>query len=156
VTLFTIAVILVAGIVFLAVEFFLVPGFSLPGILGIVTLTYGIYLSYAEYGAAASLLTVLGCFTAALVLFRAALQSKTLRRFSLTHTQRGGIAAEDYSGLLRKTGVALTDLRPSGTAEIDRHRYSVVTDGTYIEEHTDIVVTAVEGSRILVSPYQRG
>lgn len=154
-TLILAAAILI-GLIFLTVEFFLVPGFSIPGVIGILAIGYGVYLSYVEYGFLGSLLTVLGSILVIALLIRGAVRSRAMRTFSLGHTQEGGTAADDYSPLLGKTGVALSTLRPSGTAEIEQNRYSVVTDGEYIEENTEIVVEAVEGSRIQVTVHQRG
>jgi membrane-bound serine protease (ClpP class) len=49
-----------------------------------------------------------------------------------------------------RTGTALTDLRPSGTARIDGARLSVVTAGEYIEQDSPVIVVQHEGSRIVV------
>ena len=149
----TIAAIIFLGIIFLAIEFFLVPGFSVPGVLGIIALGFGIYLSYMKYGFLGSLLSILISVLVTALLVRAAVKSKAMRTFGLEQTQKGGVASDDYSHLLGKTGKAITDLRPSGTAEIEQNRYSVVTDGEYIDENSDIIVAAVEGSRIQVTTH---
>jgi membrane-bound serine protease (ClpP class) len=47
-------------------------------------------------------------------------------------------------------GVAVTTLRPSGTALIDGRRHSVVTTGEMIEPQAQIEVARVEGTRIVV------
>jgi membrane-bound serine protease (ClpP class) len=52
--------------------------------------------------------------------------------------------------LLNGTGVALSQLRPSGTATINGQRVDVVTEGGLIERGTAIKVVAVEGARIVV------
>ena len=52
--------------------------------------------------------------------------------------------------LVNRTGLALTQLRPSGTAEIDGQRMSVVTNGEMIEKDAKVRVVQVEGSRVVV------
>jgi membrane-bound serine protease (ClpP class) len=52
--------------------------------------------------------------------------------------------------LLNGTGTALTQLRPSGTANINGQRVDVVTEGDLIERGAKIKVVAVEGARIVV------
>jgi membrane-bound serine protease (ClpP class) len=47
-------------------------------------------------------------------------------------------------------GVSETDLRPSGLARIRDHKVDVVTDGEYVARGTPIVVTAIEGHRVVV------
>ena len=56
--------------------------------------------------------------------------------------------------LVGKNGLALTTLRPSGRATIEGRVYSVETEGTYVEEGAALAVTAVQGSRIVVTPVQ--
>lgn len=55
-----------------------------------------------------------------------------------------------YQQLLGSEGKAITDLRPSGTASINGKRYDVVSNGEYISKDTVIIVTAVNGNRIVV------
>jgi membrane-bound ClpP family serine protease len=52
--------------------------------------------------------------------------------------------------LLHRTGVAITLLRPSGTAFINGKRVDVVTEGALIDQGASIKVVAVEGMRVVV------
>ena len=49
-----------------------------------------------------------------------------------------------------RRGIALTPLRPAGTAEIDDKRISVVAEGEFIPARSPIFVLAVDGPRIVV------
>jgi membrane-bound serine protease (ClpP class) len=51
---------------------------------------------------------------------------------------------------LGRTGTALSPLRPAGIAEIDGARVDVVSDGGFIDAGTPILVTRVDGNRIVV------
>ena len=59
-------------------------------------------------------------------------------------------APGEYESLLGKEGIALTLLRPAGTANIDGEKVSVVTEGDFIEQNSRIRVTKIEGYRIVV------
>ncbi len=61
-----------------------------------------------------------------------------------------GITDENLSHLEGKTGITITQLRPSGIAEIDGQRYSVVAEAEMINQGYDIVVLKVEGNNIIV------
>lgn len=63
-----------------------------------------------------------------------------------------GRAVPDFQDLAGRHGRALTDLRPSGKADIDGRRVSVVAIGRLIPQGTDLVVVDVEGSEIRVRP----
>jgi membrane-bound ClpP family serine protease len=58
-----------------------------------------------------------------------------------------GVAKPD---LLDRTGVAITQLRPSGAAFINGKRTDVITEGRLIDQGASIRVVAVEGLRVVV------
>lgn len=61
-----------------------------------------------------------------------------------------GVSDRDFSLLQAKQGVAVTDLRPSGIAEIDDERYSVVAQCEVIPKGTAVEVIKIEGNSIVV------
>ncbi len=71
----------------------------------------------------------------------------------LTDEQRneeGYVSHEARVDLIGKCGVAITVLRPAGTALIDDERVDVVTEGEYIERHRPIEVVDVDGLKVVV------
>ena len=62
----------------------------------------------------------------------------------------GYTGGSDYSSLLGKQGLALTTLRPSGTALIEGKRYDVSSLGDFLPKDSQIVVAKVEGSKLFV------
>ena len=59
-------------------------------------------------------------------------------------------AIERADHLLGRAGVALTELRPSGTAQFGEERHTVVSEAGLIDAGSALVVTEVEGFRIVV------
>ena len=59
-------------------------------------------------------------------------------------------AKEDYSEHLGQTGVALTALRPAGTAMIENKRLDVVSVGDFIDADMPVRIVGVEGSKVIV------
>ncbi|MCA0970066.1 nodulation protein NfeD [Halobacillus litoralis] len=57
---------------------------------------------------------------------------------------------ESYQNLVGQTGVAMTDMRPVGTIQVDQEEYSAVTNGTWISKGDDVTVVSVDGTKILV------
>lgn len=64
--------------------------------------------------------------------------------------QRGFVTNSE--ALVGKVGIALTDLRPAGAAEIGGQRTDVVSSTAFIRKNTPIKVIQVAGSRIVVEP----
>jgi membrane-bound serine protease (ClpP class) len=67
-------------------------------------------------------------------------------------TQPGAADAsqDQMDNLIGQEGVARTDLRPAGSAQIGDRRYQVVSAGDYIQPGTRIRVIEVRGNRIVV------
>lgn len=142
---------IIAGLVLLAIEFFLVPGFSIPGLAGIGMIIYGVFRASKEFGMTGVVYTLAGSIFATVILIVIALRSKSLKAISLNYSQKGTTAIDDYSNLLNKTGKAVSHLRPAGIATIDGKHCDVVTNGEYIEKDAEIIVSEVDGLRIVVT-----
>jgi membrane-bound serine protease (ClpP class) len=52
--------------------------------------------------------------------------------------------------LLHRSGVAITQLRPSGAAFINGKRVDVITEGALIDQGASVQVVAVRGMRVVV------
>lgn len=80
-------------------------------------------------------------------------KSNFFKKFILSEEEKateGYTSRANLSELLGAEGIAVTTLRPAGTAEINGKRVDVVTDSEYIEHGKPIVVSAVEGMRVVV------
>jgi membrane-bound serine protease (ClpP class) len=147
-----IVVLLVGGVLLLVLENF-VPGFVL-GTLGLISIFAGSIITYAQFGFTFGTL-VLGM----VVIFASIIFFVSLRNFQRTATSRlftntsnigsdsGYAASQD---LLGKSGIALTQLRPSGSAMINGRKIDVVTQGDLIPINEQIEVIQVEGMRVVV------
>ncbi|MGE3833947.1 MAG: nodulation protein NfeD [Acidimicrobiia bacterium] len=191
------------GLALIAVEVLVVPGFGVPGVLGLVALVAGgtLAMLYREFDfvtrddlvrAGSTMLVTLVVVVAGFVLMVTALSRR--RGDGLVLRGRVGVAApvtdRGVAGWLRwfgagdrlpasrrpppapppdlgpgpgtapvgaeapsmvgATGVALSDLRPGGIAEIDGRRVDVVTSGEYLGHGEPIEVVLDEGYRRVV------
>ena len=59
-------------------------------------------------------------------------------------------ALVDYSRLLGKPGVTATPLAPAGKARFDGELIDVLSHGEFIDRGTDVVVSDVQGNRVIV------
>ena len=154
-TIYIIALLIAIGFVFLIIEVFIVPGFSVPGIVGIAMIGYGVFKAHTEYGTSGAAIAFFSSAIAAVILIRMALRSRAVKFVRLDYDQKGTTAIDDYSGFVGMEGKTLSNLRPSGTAKIGDKRIDVVTDGEYIDKDISIRVQAVDGTRIVVIPSER-
>lgn len=59
---------------------------------------------------------------------------------------------EEYKELLNQTAITLNDMRPVGTIRVGMKDYSAVSNGQWIEKGTEVKITQVDGTKILVEP----
>ena len=145
----TVIALLVAGYLLMAAEIFVIPGFGVFGIGGLVCLGVGCWLAYSHFGPAYGVLTivlVLASTTAVLMWIPKSGFGKDVVHSS-TLAEARAAESELESGA---TGVTESDLRPAGFARFGELRQSVVTEGEFIAADSKIVVTSVHGSRIVV------
>jgi membrane-bound serine protease (ClpP class) len=151
----TIILLVACGFLLLVIEAFLVPGFSVPGVAGVIVISFGIYRALNEYGVLGALITFFVCAAGTALLILITLRSRTMKRAGLGYNQKGYSAPDDYSPLVGKEGTTLSPLRPAGIAIIGGKRVDVVTDGEFLEKNIPIRVLSVEGARVIVTRTER-
>jgi membrane-bound ClpP family serine protease len=124
-------ILLILGFVLVLVEMH-IPGFGVPGILGILSLVAGIML-FANSAVEALVITILIvallCIALSLVI-RSATKGRLARsKLVLREVSVPTLGEKDLSFFVGKTGHARTPLRPAGIAEFDGVRLNVVSDG---------------------------
>lgn len=152
------------GLGLILLEVFVVPGFGIAGIGGILLIIASLFLALVgadpfldmrAVSMAIIQLTVALVLSIILIIVLAKFLPRTnmFKKFVLSveeKSEEGFVSHSTSEELVGKTGKALTDLRPSGTAEIDGKRVDVVTDSEFIEKWSSIEVVEVEGIRVVV------
>jgi membrane-bound serine protease (ClpP class) len=162
------ALLIGAGLLLLAAELLIIPGFGVAGVLGIVALCAGLFLSFIGrypapgdiWRAATMLLPSLALVAVGggvlLLLFPSLpVWSRLNLRTQLRNERRdsGPMAeAQAPSAWLGAKGIALTPLRPAGTSLFQGERMDIISEGGYVATNTPITVVRVEGTRVVVRP----
>ena len=152
-----------AGLALIALEIFVIPGFGVAGVAGIVAVLAGLTMSFVGAGATAG---IIGAALARVVVSAAVAVVASIFLLRLVPRLPFGRslmleteldADEGYASTpatdavwLGRVGRAISPLRPAGFAEIDGQRVDVVSDGELIEPGTPVVVARVDGNRIVV------
>jgi membrane-bound serine protease (ClpP class) len=155
-----------AGVVLLGIEAFVIPGFGIAGIAGIAAIGSSMFLSLlpsyataADVSAAAGILSVAGIAVILIgwALIRHLPGSGRFARSGLmlsdsTSRETGYSSANVRGELVGASGVAVTDLRPSGVVKIGDERIDVVAESDWISSGTPVRVVSAEGYRHVVRP----
>lgn len=156
------------GLILIALEIFVIPGFGVAGIAGIVCVVGSLifmmlgndifdfeYVPAGEITKAATAVGagVFGSMLLLIILGYRFTESKMFQRVALVATQKkdeGYIATFYKEDMVGKDGMAVTILRPSGRVEIDDEIYDAYTRGEYVERGTKVVVVSQQGASLQV------
>jgi membrane-bound serine protease (ClpP class) len=159
------ALLFLAGVILVIVEIFFVPGFGVPGVLGLICVITALVLSLVgmpinvsfETGLLAEamtrvLLSLLGAFVLALIAMRLLSRTEFGRALVLETAEAGWVSAPTASDLVGRVGEALTDLRPNGKVVIDGKRYEAKSEREFVAMGARIRVIGKEGPELVVRP----
>ena len=151
-----------AGLVLIAVEVFVIPGFGVAGALGIVSVGAGVVLAMlgrfptlTDMGFAFSAVVAAMIITAVFA-YAFLRHLRWSRRFGglflrqATAKEAGYISGDVRSDLVGQHGTAATTLRPAGVGMFGDERIDVVTEGPWIEAGRSIQILRSEGYRHVV------
>jgi len=169
-------IILLGGLILLAIELFVIPGFGVVGILGIILTIVGLFAlmlpgidklnffhldSFQLMGTffLKRLAWLCGAliFSVVMTIFLARFFSHRFFRFSkfVLHGEQEGFSA----GILRECmpeegelGETLTPLRPSGKIRIGGKLYDALAQTGYIQKGTAVEVIRVSNNHVVVCP----
>jgi len=156
----------VLGLILIAFEIFVIPGFGFAGISGIILVVVGLFLSLignvdfnfegvSQIHITGAVLTVSGgvLLSSVLIIYLASRIGKQgmLKRVALEADQEGFISVpEEPRKLIGKTGIAATVLRPSGRVIVDGEYYDAVSSAGFIEKGETVKILKYENSQLYV------
>jgi membrane-bound serine protease (ClpP class) len=158
-------VLFIIGVILLLLEIFVIPGFAITGVIGIILIIGSIFLSlvgnnlpYWDSGAVSRAAiqlsaSLLFAFILIYILAKYLPKSSAFSRLVLSNEEKadqGFVSYPSAKELIGMEGIALTTLRPAGSAEFNGQRYDVVADWEYIPKGNKIKVIRVEGIKVVV------
>jgi membrane-bound serine protease (ClpP class) len=159
------------GVILLALEVFVIPGFGVAGALGVLFIVLGLALSLVKSvptnfpvnlpeGNAfiSALFIVLASTTISIglsfYLFGRFIKSSAFSRVSVksVNSKAHGFVGVDMTSLnlVGKEGSAFTVLRPSGKVEIDGDVYDATAESGFIDKGEKILVVKYETAQLFV------
>lgn len=166
-------VIFFVGVVLLAVELFVVPGFGFFGVTGIVLIFVSLALAMVGNDgfnftlpdvtaiihalilvSFSSLLGLIGSYYLSKKLF----STRSMLNLSLATTQQRsegfGIDIEAYKKVIGDNGIAHTDLRPSGKIKVEDEYFDAVSVSGFVEKGCSVKILGYENAQLMVKKEQ--
>ncbi len=143
--------IIVIGLIFLLLEMLVVPGTTVVGFVGLAMMAFGVYSVYSEFGPAAGTYALAGTLIFTIGGITIALKSNTWKKAMLGTEVGGKVNTVEIDKVKPgDEGMAITRLNPMGKALINDEYYEVTSKDNLLNQNTPIVVTKVEGNKIIV------
>ncbi|HOG24833.1 MAG TPA: NfeD family protein [Bacteroidales bacterium] len=163
-------IIIIAGLILLAIELFVTPGFGVLGILGLVAIGVGLTLTMIDNWVfefkgpfpwnrilvPVALVSVTGLLSLSFIIFSVHMlfPTRVFNRIALRtnlETNNGFVGVPTLDDLaIGQEGVAFTDLRPSGKVTIGGRWVEARAAIGYISKGTRVKVVRIEGGAIFV------
>ena len=146
---------LLAGLVLILLEFYL-PGMIMGISVAFLVLISIIIFAAKTHSTLAVILYMIGVLASVGLLVRFALKhirsTAKNKTIYLESDQTGFVASAFPEGMVGKTGIALTDLKPSGHALLAGQRCQVLSESGYITAGTEIQAIRGQGAHLVVKP----
>lgn len=147
-------ILLLVGIVLIVLEFFVTGG--ILGIIGVSAIVLSLFLAGYDIGHMSLSISIalVVAIVAAIILYRwIGAERGIFKELILreqTTTELGYVSNETRNELIGVKCITATPLRPAGAIFLDDEKIDVVSDGDFIEKGQQVVVTHVEGMRVVV------
>lgn len=143
------------GLGLIVAEVYLIPGFNVVGIAGVLMMIFAIGFAFSEVGMVGGVGSMLLSIGGGTAVFYGLWKSGAWDRFVLSTNLKRDDAliareSEQRARFLGKPGVAITPLRPTGVVEISGNRIEALTEGEFIAEGSRIKVVAMDRRRYFV------
>ena len=163
---------ILAGVVCLAAELFLLPGFGVFGVTGLILLATGLLLAGQTFviptneyqwqrtsqGIGQLGLIVMSLFIAAVIFRKQLANLPMVRWFALQPPKTDADlvemehAMEELRAFIGWHGTTISRCNPSGKASIGDRIFSVVSQGSWIDEDTEVEVVNLQENTLIVKP----
>lgn len=162
-------IVFIIGLILLILEIFVIPGFGITGISGIILIIIGLSLAMIDniafkFEGTRVLSNLIKSFTVVLsgiggsLIFILIFSKKIVFSapnsiaLSTVEDKEAGYVATDLKleQLKGKTGIAITNLRPSGKVEIENEIYNATSEIGFIEKGTKIKVIGNRTGQLIV------
>ena len=142
---------LLLGIILILIEILFIPGTTVFGILGLISIFASDYLSISYFGVEIGIIYSISSGIFCLIMILYALKSDTWNKVSLKNIHSHKVSKNQYSELsIGDIGKSYSSLKPYGKGVFNDKSYEVKSLENFIEENKKIKIINILQDKILV------
>ena len=142
---------LLLGVILILIEILFIPGTTIFGILGLVSIFFSDYLSYTYFGAEFAIVYSIVNSVVCLIIIIYSLKSNTWEKISLKKVHNDKVEKNKYDNLkIGDTGITTSSLKPYGKGVFNNKSYEIKSSENFIDEGKKIKIINILQDKILV------
>jgi membrane-bound serine protease (ClpP class) len=146
------------GLMLLALEAFVIPGFGITGVAGALVVIYASVQAWIDLGPAwGATLVIFSVLATTGLLFwlpRSRLGKRVTLHEAITEVAGYGDDAIRAGVTVGSQGTTQTELRPSGFAVFGDHRIEVRSSGEWLDRQITVKITEMRDGKVFVEPVE--
>lgn len=155
-TIFTIILLIVLGLVLLLIEFAVIPGVTIAGIGGFLLLAVSVFIAFSELGTIPGIIALAVVLVASPIMIVYFFKSKPGKKMILGKNIEGKIDSINQDKLsIGDIGKTIGRLAPMGKVRINSEVIEAQSIGMFIDQNTQIKIVKVESNKIIVEPLKK-
>lgn len=152
-TIFTIALLIILGLVLILIEFAVIPGVTIAGIGGFLLLAASVYIAFTEYGNVAGFITLAIVLIATPLMLYYFFKSKAGKNMMLESKIEGKVETINNEKIaVGDIGRSIGRLAPSGKVKVNGEIVEAHSTGLFIDQNTEIRILKILSNKIIVEP----
>ncbi|MFH1119208.1 MAG: NfeD family protein [Bacteroidota bacterium] len=146
-----IIILIVAGLLFVLLEVLVIPGTTVVGVAGLILIAFSVWDAYHVFGSPTGHYVLAGTIIMSLTVIYLAFKSNTWNRLMLRTEINSKVNEIDFNRISEgDAGKAVSRISPSGKAVFNNEFFEVHTNGDFIDQETEVIVSHIIDNKIFV------
>ncbi len=155
-SIFTIILLILLGLVLLLIEFAVIPGVTIAGIGGVLLLLASIYIAFTDLGTVAGFITLTVVIIVAPAMVYYFFKSRTGKKMILEKNIVGKVDLIDQEKVkVGDIGKTVGRLAPTGKVKVNGEVSEAQSTGAFINPNTSVTVIKIVSNKLIVEPVNK-
>lgn len=154
-TLTAILILIFLGVILILIEFLVLPGTNIAGVIGLLLIIGSIFFSYRDIGTPTAHFILGGAFLFLVASITFAIRSNTWKKMSLKTSIDGKVEnIEKDTVAIGDKGITISRLAPIGKAMVNNIVFEAKSNHKFLDQNTPIEVINIVGNQIIIKPLE--
>jgi membrane-bound ClpP family serine protease len=151
-TLTTVILLIIIGLLIILAEIFFVPGSTIVGVIGVALVMVGVVGAFYSLGSRTGWIVFGSTLAVLAVLTYLGFRTRTWQRFAVKSSIDSKVPVDSDRFNVGQQGITLTRCTPIGKVQFENGVEEVYSANDYIDAGTEIVIVRIHDHKIIVKP----